>query len=146
MGFRTKSLLLVLLLAGCPSPDESSVSDGAGTPADVRPPASGAARNAVPRTPPEIRGIVTAADAGSVRVEANPAEAAGSPKAVVRLTSETLVVYRNGDPAEAEELTVGHNVSVWFTGPVMESYPVQATAAAVVIEPIGTSAPPPGAL
>ena len=37
----------------------------------------------------------------------------------------------------ATELRVGQLVKVWFTGPVMESYPLQATAGVIVfIEPI----------
>lgn len=89
----------------------------------------------IPVGDPGIRGIVTAAEPGILRVEANPAEASGSPKAVVRLPPSTPVLFRNGEPGEVALLTIGHNVSVWFSGPVMESYPVQGAAALVVIEP-----------
>ncbi len=75
------------------------------------------------------------AEAESLRVEANPSEESGSPKAVVRMRPETSVAYRSGEPSRTRDLTVGHYVSVWFEGPVMESYPVQGTAGTIVIEP-----------
>ncbi|MEX2582347.1 MAG: DUF3221 domain-containing protein [Gemmatimonadota bacterium] len=93
------------------------------------------ARTSEPAQPPAIRGIVTGVEDGSIRVEENPAEESGSPKASISVTPETVVLYRGGDIAAAAELTIGHNVSVWFTGPVAESYPVQAAAETIVIEP-----------
>jgi hypothetical protein len=33
------------------------------------------------------------------------------------------------------DLQVGQQVKVWFAGPAMESYPLQATAGVIVIEP-----------
>lgn len=125
--------LLLAIFTGCDSADTglsgtttTGDTTGAGTPA---PP--------IPDAEPSIRGIVTATADGSVQVEANPADESGTPKAVVRLTPETEVAYRAGGAARTDELTVGHNVSVWFEGPVAESYPVQATAATIIIEPAG---------
>jgi beta-N-acetylhexosaminidase len=93
----------------------------------------------VPSSAPSIEGRVTAVDRqgegiGSIRVEANPAEASGSDKAVVYVTQSTDIV--RGDSARVSLAAVarGQWVRVWFTGPVRESYPVQADAALVQID------------
>jgi hypothetical protein len=59
-------------------------------------------------------------------------------KCVVTITDETLIFQKDGDelrPVDFEELENQQQwVKIWFTGPVLESYPVQATASQVVIE------------
>lgn len=125
-------VLPLLSLHGCREIDEGTVSTRQ---------ASGRAV-AIPASDPGIRGVITAKDSSSVQVEANPTEESGSPKAVLRLTPETAVVYRLGERGDLEDLTVGHNVSVWFEGPVAESYPLQGTAAIIVIDPAGISGRP----
>jgi Protein of unknown function (DUF3221) len=102
---------------------------------------SRSASETAPATEPDIRGTVTKVNVSveprTVLVEEKPEESAGSPKASVQLTPETRVLKRAAGEvgrAAPEELAVGQTVSVWFSGPVMESYPVQATAATVVIE------------
>jgi hypothetical protein len=91
-----------------------------------------------PAGPPSIEGRVTAVDRageriGSIRVEANPSDSAGSDKAVVRITQGTTIV-RGDSGADFNVLSRGQWVRVWFTGPVRESYPVQADAARVQID------------
>lgn len=93
---------------------------------------------APPISPPDIQGIVTATDSSSIRIEENPSEGSGSPKAIVQLTDRTIVLFRSGQTTEPAELTVGHNVSVWFSGSELESFPVQATADTITIEPSGS--------
>lgn len=88
----------------------------------------------IPAMQPSISGVITQTSADAIRVEANPAEQSGSDKAMVRLTADTRVLRRNASHSTRAELTVGQRVSVWFSGPVAESYPVQAAARAVVIE------------
>ncbi len=71
-------------------------------------------------------------------VEEKPNEAAGSNKASVRLDlseGARLLKQQGGKVVEAnlQELSAGQKVRVWFTGPVAESYPVQATADVVLI-------------
>ncbi len=93
----------------------------------------------VPSTAPSIEGRVTAVDRqgegiGSIRVEANPAEASGSDKAVVYITQATEIVRGDSARADFAALATGQWVRVWFTGPVRESYPVQADAALVQID------------
>lgn len=95
----------------------------------------------LPTESPGIRGVITKADssAGSsnILVEENPADASGSNKASVRIKDQTKIYRREGGRLEnssASALTVGKQVSVWFEGPVAESYPVQGSASIVVIE------------
>jgi beta-N-acetylhexosaminidase len=89
--------------------------------------------------PPSIEGRVTDVNRageriGSIRVEANPSESSGSDKAVVRITQDTEIVGADSARADFNALSSGQWVRVWFTGPVRESYPVQADAARVEID------------
>ena len=93
----------------------------------------------VPSSAPSIEGRVTAVDRrgeriGSIRVEANPSETSGSDKAVVYITQATEIVRGDSVRADFAALATGQWVRVWFTGPVRESYPVQADAALVQID------------
>jgi inhibitor of cysteine peptidase len=73
---------------------------------------------------------------GRILVEA-PASDTGIDKAWVTVTRSSVLIRRAEDGASEvpfSALTVGVEVLVQFDGPVMESYPVQATAGTVVIE------------
>jgi hypothetical protein len=91
-----------------------------------------------PSEPPSIQGEITAINRsgerlGTIRVEAVPDDSAGSAKAVTRVTQRTEI--RRGETVlEFNALEIGQWVSVWFTGPVRESYPVQADAAFIQID------------
>lgn len=84
---------------------------------------------------------------GSVLVEEQPDRPVGGKgppagdKASVTVDTGSQILRPAGDGyAEAafDALEVGQVVQVWFSGPVAESYPVQAGAEAVVIsEPVG---------
>lgn len=59
-----------------------------------------------------------------------------SDKFVVRVTDKTSIRKYAGkaqQSANFSDLAAGQKVEVWFTGPVMESYPAQATAEKIVI-------------
>lgn len=97
---------------------------------------------AVPSDPPGITGTVTSLTPGeadtlmTILVEVPDGETPDpsfvSDKASVRITTETDVFDIGGNPADAGDvLRPGIAVSVWFTGAVAESYPVQGTASAV---------------
>lgn len=92
----------------------------------------------LPTEPPFIAGTVTAvgriAEGLSVRVEERPTDLSGSAKGVFRVGNETAVRRASGGRAPAEELREGQRVRVWVSGPVAESYPVQAQARLVVID------------
>lgn len=88
-----------------------------------------------------IIGDITQADQGGngirILVEQIPTRSAGYPVAWVSVNRRTRVVERSADGLTRSSpgaLTVGTRVQVWFNGPVMESYPVQANAGTVVIE------------
>lgn len=91
------------------------------------------ARPALPEGEPGIRGIITAVQGETVRIEAQPEDSAGSDKAVVRLLPSTRI-FRGQERVGSEAIRVGQRAGAWFSGPVMESYPVQARAAAIVID------------
>ena len=90
----------------------------------------------IPNEAPYITGTITAIEPGSVRIEEVPADSAGSAKAQARKSSETLVTDRSGSRLTFDSLQVGQRVSAWFTGPIMESYPVQGRARVIVVEPV----------
>ena len=63
-------------------------------------------------------------------------EDTGGNQAVLRITPQTLLLKEFGggyEPAAFAELREGQRVAAWVTGPVAESFPVQASADAVVI-------------
>mgnify|MGYP002348507541 CR=1 FL=1 len=54
-------------------------------------------------------------------------------RASVTVTPQTVVWMLKGGRGTADDLGAGQMVSVWFDGPVAESYPVQAKAGVVRI-------------
>ena len=88
----------------------------------------------IPGTTPSIVGQITAMALPMIVVEENAAESQGSAKASVRIVVSTQVLRLDKNVASTADLRVGQKVRVWFVGPVMESYPVQATAGTIVIE------------
>lgn len=99
----------------------------------------------IPIRPPDISGHITSIDAvgttdGGVEtlghvlvVGEGPA---GALEALVKVTPDTSIVRRVGDSITTggfEDLKVDALVEVRFTGPVAESYPIQATASEITI-------------
>lgn len=82
---------------------------------------------------PSITGVITNLEGGRILVEENPQETSGSEKAAVRTTGQTQIISASGRKVSNADLRTGDRVRVWFLGPVMESYPVQATAARIEI-------------
>ena len=111
---RLLPLALLCLLAAC----SRSASDAGALPTDA----------------PYMRGAITAIEGGQIRVEADPGAASGSDKAMLHITPDTEIFWRSGERADRGDLRLGTVVSVWVSGPVRESYPVQADAATLVIE------------
>ena len=87
----------------------------------------------LPSTAPAIRGVVTSFRDNVIRVEAEPNVMRGA-KAVVTLTSETVVRDARGKTVNRSALREGQKVSVWFGEEVGMSYPIQAQATEIVIE------------
>lgn len=91
-----------------------------------------------PEGVPGISGTVTEVETtsdgnGTILVEGpRQPEGAVSDKAQVTVNDGTRYFDADGEPlSETPQFTVGTRVSVWFIGPIAESYPVQGTAAAV---------------
>ena len=55
-------------------------------------------------------------------------------RAYFRTSAETEFRGADGSPASAADLRVGGRITLWITGPIMESYPVQVFASRIVIE------------
>jgi hypothetical protein len=97
----------------------------------------------VPSDPPGISGTVTNAVSGdgrpsSLLVEATGTPAAGgvSDKAQVTIPPSAMFFGPDGKAASLDSIAriaEGTRVSVWFTGAIAESYPVQGSARAVQI-------------
>jgi len=92
-----------------------------------------------PSDPAGITGQITSiektAEGASMLVEGGEQPAgAVSDKAMCRIDGKTTIQRADGSEATVDDLTVGTNVRVWFTGAVAESYPVQGTASFVVID------------
>ena len=95
-----------------------------------------------PARAPDITGQITrattSASEGSRRitilVEAVPGDLSGSPKALVTVDGGTRIFHAGpGVTARVDDLLPGGTVSVWFEGPVAESYPVQGRAGTLMI-------------
>ena len=91
-----------------------------------------------PTQDPSIRGTITKAELtgggiGTILIEGPLSGDTSFDRASVTVASDTEVFSADGSEVEAARLAEGQRVEAWFTGPVAESYPVQATAAAVKI-------------
>ena len=115
----------LLILAGCGSQAGSAT------------PGNSASINTqdIPSEASYIQGAITTVKEKQILVEENAVEVSGSAKASLRLTDSTRILRHSGAAARSSNLRVGQRVRVWVIGPVMESYPVQAMAAVIVIEP-----------
>jgi len=96
--------------------------------------------DAAPNGPPSIRGTITSVSPlsgqGVILVEERPQDRAGSDKASITVNAATRI-YRGRVGASTKgsfsDLRNAQLVEVWFAGPVLTSYPVQATASVIVI-------------
>src|ERR1700694_1733655 len=97
--------------------------------------------DAAPSGPPSLRGNLTVCGRlvrqGVIMVEERPQDRAGSDKASVSVNAATRI-YRGrvggSTKGSFSDLRNGQRVDVWFAGPVLTSYPVQATASVIVIQ------------
>ncbi len=92
-----------------------------------------------PTSPPYMAGRVTSVvptgtGAVSMRVEANPFSVNLGLKAVARVDAITVIWLPNRKAGDLRSLTPGQWVRLWFDGAIAQSYPVQGTAATVVID------------
>ncbi len=67
-------------------------------------------------------------------VMSDPETGSSLDRASVRVTEDTVVWASDGRRGAASDVTEGERIAAWFSGPVAESYPVQATAGVVQIQ------------
>jgi beta-N-acetylhexosaminidase len=93
---------------------------------------------------PHIRGTVKGLSdstgnphiAGFLLIEGVPEQDTKYDRALVTITGSTRIYQQSGErllKAKYHQIRYGSVIEVWFTGPVAESYPVQAEAGFVVI-------------
>lgn len=124
---RLPTAAVLFLLAACTQPPATT---------DTPP---GVGQTGIPDDAPSICGVITAlVPDEQMLVEEDPEAEYGSDKASVRLQESTRFLHRDGSSTSPSALAVGQTISVWFDGPVAESYPVQAAAGVVVLEPANT--------
>ncbi|HEY9378800.1 MAG TPA: hypothetical protein VIQ02_17115 [Jiangellaceae bacterium] len=75
---------------------------------------------------------------GTVLVEEDPTAESGDSKISFTIDRDTTLLTEgtgSADPLSYADLADGMSVSAWADGPIMESYPAQASAAAIVVRP-----------
>lgn len=89
----------------------------------------------LPTGEPYLTGTITSVGGEplTVRIEEFPGGLdTGGAKAVARITNRTRVT-RDGNLLAPSELRMGQRASLWFEGPVAESFPVQGEAAVISV-------------
>jgi len=86
-----------------------------------------------PSGDPAIRGTISSVSEGpdgiaGILVEGPIADGTTLDKAALSITDKTRILSASDEEVGADALGVGMRVEVWVTGPVAESYPVQADA------------------
>jgi hypothetical protein len=82
-----------------------------------------------------IRGpIARAGDAWGYLVKGEPGTDYRVDQAYFTVGTDTELRHRDGSSASAADLAAGRVISLWITGPIMESYPVQVRAERIVID------------
>jgi hypothetical protein len=128
------ALVVLAAVTGCsPSPSTEPASD-----ADQLLPSALVVRSDTPY----ITGAVVGRDEGGrgalrVRVRAPDSASVSAsrvPEAVVTIHPDSLLVFRDGRAASADELTVGRTIAVWVRGPELRSLPPQVTGSAILVE------------
>ena len=98
--------------------------------------------SAVEQSGPDIRGAITGiipskgsapGVAGFIRVEGKRDSTTHYDKAAITVTDSTSIIRADGARGAFADLHEGDSVEASFTGPVRESYPVQATARNIII-------------
>jgi hypothetical protein len=97
----------------------------------------------MPDTLPDIRGNITnlkktatkknEKSVAMVMVQSVEGSDVRLPRASIRIDQNTLIETKSGGTLKLEQLREGQQVEAWFSGPVMESDPVQAQALAIRI-------------
>ena len=85
----------------------------------------------------EVKQVEGAGSQPRLLVEQIATRSAGYPLAWITVPAQARILVRSGGQVargSAADVAVGARVQVWFTGPVRESWPVQADAGTVLVE------------
>jgi hypothetical protein len=95
----------------------------------------GGSDKGVPTTQPYIIGEITKIEGGRILIETSPGKQIDN-KSWLAISEATRLFKQDGklvSTIAAQDLAVGQRVSAWVSGPVMESYPTQGGADAVLV-------------
>lgn len=82
-----------------------------------------------------ISGAITeAGQPWGFRIKGEPGTSYKINEAYFKVAPATEFRRADGGAATVSDLTVGREISLWITGPIAESYPVQVTAKLVVVK------------
>ncbi len=135
MGVLMLGVLMMAMVAGCDSSDETTT----GEPTPNQP------NGTQLQVEPDFIGSITKVNVsgtndvlGTIMVEGTDT-IQSSDKYDVTIDGKTEVLEQSGSVIDFDSLEAGNQVKVWFSGPIMESYPAQADAAKVIV--VGTDEP-----
>ena len=82
-----------------------------------------------------ITGTITeVGQPGGYRIRGEPGTSYRVNEAYFRVGDETVLRRADGTPATVADLIVGREMTLWITGPIAESHPVQVRAKAVLLK------------
>ena len=82
-----------------------------------------------------LRGTISeTSQPGGFLMKGEPGSSYKTDRAYFRVGSDTEITRPDGTAASVADLTVGRQLTLWITGPVAESYPVQVRARKIVLE------------
>ena len=82
-----------------------------------------------------LRGTITqAGQPWGYRIKGEPGTDYQVTEASFRVTAETSLRRADGSQATTADLVVGREITLWITGPIAESYPVQVSARRVLLK------------
>ena len=129
-------VVLLATLVACGQAPGTGGSTNTPSPAASASPANGG-NGVAACSDPNIRGTITNVAATgngiTISIDGQLEEDTDYDRAVVTINQDTQITRQNGEPVTIDDLQDGIQVEACFTGPVAESYPVQATASGVVI-------------
>lgn len=131
------SMMLLAMLVGCGQPPVDGGASPLASPDAIASPATNGEGTASTCTDPDIRGMITNVsvenDGVVILIEGEIEEDTSYDRASVTVNQQTQISRRQGGSVTLDDLQNGVQVEACFSGPVMESYPVQAEADGVVI-------------
>lgn len=71
---------------------------------------------------------------GGYRIRGEPGTSYRVNEAYFRVGAETELRRADGTPATTADLVIGREITLWITGPIAESYPVQVRAKTIVLK------------